>query len=132
MKEVIDFLSANQMGSLATVEDGKPRVRPWGFMLAQDGKLWFCTSNNKDVFHQLQKNPAIEFTSSTAEFVTIRVRGEVIFSNDMGMKKIVESHPMVKSVYQTAENPLFEIFFLEHGKAVISDFSGQPPRIFEF
>lgn len=133
MKEVIDFLSANQMGSLATVEDGKPRVRPWGFMLAQDGKLWFCTSNNKDVFHQLQKNPAMEFTSSTAEFATIRVRGEVTFSNDMEMKKtIIKSNPMVKSVYQTAENPIFEIFFLEHGKAVLSDFSGQPPRIFEF
>lgn len=133
MKEVIDFLSANKMGSLATVEDGKPHVRPWGFMLAQDGKLWFCTANNKNVFYQLQKNPAIAFTSSNSEFVTIRVCGEVTFSNDVGMKKtILENNPMVKGIYQTPDNPIFEIFYLDHGTAVISGFSGQAPQIFKF
>ena len=133
MREVIDFLNSNAMGSLATVENGKPRVRPWGFMFEQDGKLWFCTGNTKDVFQQLQKNPAIEFTSSSQAYVTVRVRGEVKFSKDLDIKKkIIEYSPIVKSVYKTPENPTFEIFYLEHGKAIISDFSGQPPKTFEF
>ena len=133
MKEVIDFLSSNSMGSLATVENGKPRVRPWGFMLEQGGQLWFCTANTKDVFQQLQKNPAIEFTSSSQSYVTVRVSGEVTFSKDLEMKKkIIEHSPMVKNIYKTPENPIFEIFCLEHGKAIISDFSGQPPKNFEF
>lgn len=133
MKEVIDFLNSNPMGSLATVENGKPRVRPWGFMLEEEGKLWFCTANTKDVFQQLQKNPAIEFTSSSQAYITVRVRGEVIFSKDLEMKKeILEHNPMVKNIYQTPDNPVFEIFFLAHGKAVLFDFSGQPPKDFDF
>ncbi|HWQ62506.1 MAG TPA: pyridoxamine 5'-phosphate oxidase family protein [Negativicutes bacterium] len=133
MKEVIAFLNANPMGSLATVEEGKPRVRPWGFMLEEDGRLWFCTANTKDVFRQLQQNPAVEFTATSKEMVTVRVRGEVKFSKDMAMKnKIIEHSPLVKSIYKTADNPVFEIFHLEHGKVVVADFSGQPPKVLEF
>jgi uncharacterized pyridoxamine 5'-phosphate oxidase family protein len=133
MKEVIEFLYANPMGSLATVEDGKPRVRPWGFMLEKGGKLWFCTANTKDVFRQLKKNPAFEFCATSKEMVTVRLRGEAVFSGDLAMKSaILENSPMVKSIYGSAENPVFEIFCLEHGTAIMSDFSGRPPQTFEF
>lgn len=133
MKEVIEFLKANSMGCLATVEDGKPRVRPWGFMLEQEGKLWFCTANTKDVFHQLQKDPAIEFTSTSQAYVTVRIRGKVRFSKDLEMKKkIIDNSPMVKGIYHMPDNPIFEIFYLEHGNAIVSDFSGKPPKTFEF
>ena len=30
--------------------------------------------------------------------------------------------------YQTADNPIFEVFYLANAKAVISDFSGNPPK----
>lgn len=133
MKEIIDFLNANAMGSLATVKENKPCVRPWGFMLEQDGKLWFCTANNKEVFSQLKKNPAIEFCSTSKEYVTVRISGEVTFSDDLNMKAAIINHcDLVKSIYQTPDNPIFEIFYLAHGKAVMSDFSGQPPKAFEF
>ena len=39
---------------------------------------------------------------------------------------------LVRSIYKTADNPVFEIFCLEHGKAARSEFSGQPPRVVEF
>lgn len=133
MKEVIEFLNANPMGTLATVDGDKPRVRPWGFMFEQDGKLWFCTANNKDVYHQLQKNPAVEFCSTSKDMVTFRISGDVVFSKDLGIKtKILEHNPMVKSIYKTPDNPVFEIFYLEHGTAVKFDFSGQPPKSFKF
>ncbi|WP_368488653.1 pyridoxamine 5'-phosphate oxidase family protein [Clostridium sp. BJN0013] len=47
MEEVIKIFKENGYGFLATVEDGKPRVRPFGFMFYEDGKLYFCTSNTK-------------------------------------------------------------------------------------
>lgn len=132
MKEVIEFLKVNSTGFLATVEEGKPHVRPWGFMLEQDGKLWFCTANTKDVFRQLQKNPAVEFSASQ-NYVTARVSGEVKFSKDLKMKKtILDNDDVVKEIYKTPDNPIFEIFYLDHGKAILSDFSGQPPKVFAF
>jgi uncharacterized pyridoxamine 5'-phosphate oxidase family protein len=129
MKDAVQFLKENSSGFLATVDNGKPRVRPFQFMLEQGGKLYFCTNNTKHVFNQLKARPYIEFCSSTPKFSWIRLSGEVKFSNDVSMKeKILESNSLVKSIYKTADNPILEIFFIEHGTAVLADFSGQPPR----
>jgi uncharacterized pyridoxamine 5'-phosphate oxidase family protein len=129
MNEVGKFLSENPVQYFATVGlDGKPKVRPFQFMIEKDGKLYFCTSNQKDVYAQLQENPYVEVTTSSPTFAWIRLNGKVIFSNDIETKRaVLESSELVKSIYQTAENPIFEIFYLEDAKAVIADFSGNPP-----
>ena len=55
MQAVVDFLRQSQIQYLATVGlDGRPKVRPFQFMLEQDGKLYFCTSNQKNVFKEIQ------------------------------------------------------------------------------
>lgn len=124
MKEIIEFLYANPRGYLASIDDdGRPHVRPWGFMFEQDGKLWFCTANTKDVFCQLQCNPSIEFCSTSKDFVTVRLSGEVIFGIDLTIKrKMLEMNDIVKSIYKTPDNPEFEIFYLKHGQATRFDF----------
>ncbi len=130
MKEIIDFLYANPMGCLASIdEDGRPRVRPWGFMFEQDGKLWFCTANTKDVFCQIQCNPAIEFCTTSKDFVTVRISGDVIFGIDVNIKrKMLEMNDLVKSIYKTVDNPEFEIFYLKHGQATMFDIMGEPSK----
>jgi len=42
--------------------------------------------------------------------------------------EVIEHSPLVKSIYKTPDNPTFEIFYLENAKAIIADFSGQPPK----
>ena len=53
-----------------------------------------------------------------------KLKGE--FPKDI-KKSIIEHSPLVKSLYQNAENPIFEAFYLEDAKATIADFSGNPP-----
>ncbi|RYD04892.1 NimC/NimA family protein [Desulforamulus aquiferis] len=133
MKDVLSLLSENSSGALATVDNGKPRVRPWGFMMEKNGKFYFCTANTKDVFKQLQKTPYVEFTSTSKDMVTVRLSGEITFTHDLAIKQeILHNNPRVKGIYQTEDNPIFEVFYIEHGEATISDFSGQPPRLFKF
>lgn len=36
------------------------------------------------------------------------------------------NNPIVKGQYQTADNPIFEVFYLENPHGVIADFSGNP------
>lgn len=133
MKEVTKLLTENPMGFLATVENGEPRVRPWGFMFEENGKFYFCTNNTKDVYRQLQASPSIEFSSVSGTFVWVRLRGKVTFTEDIRIKeKILASNDLVKSIYQSADNPIFKAFYIEHGLAIISDFSGLPPRQFTF
>ncbi|CAH2212821.1 pyridoxamine 5'-phosphate oxidase family protein [Tepidibacter aestuarii] len=129
MKEVVNFLSENPVQYFATIGlDNKPKVRPFQFMLEKDEKLYFCTSNQKDVFAQLKECPYIEITTSSPTFAWIRLSGKAVFSTDVEIKKaVLESSNLVKSIYQTPENPTFEIFYLEDSQAVICDFSGNPP-----
>ena len=130
MNEVVEFLKENPVQYFATLGlDGKPKVRPFQFMLEQDGKLYFCTNNQKDVFAQIQKCPYVEVTTSSPKFAWIRLNGKAVFSKDIEIKKAIIAHSgLVKSLYQTAENPIFEIFYLENAKAVIADFSGNAPK----
>ena len=133
MQEVVKFLQENVTGSFATVEDGKPKVRPFQFMLEDEGKFFFCTNNEKDVCKQLKANPYFEFSSCSPKFAWIRLGGKAEFSDDLKIKeKIIEANGLVKSIYKTADNPIFEIFYIEHGTAVLADFSGQPARKINF
>lgn len=127
MKDIIDFLYANPIGCLATVDDnGQPHVRPWMFMFEQDGKLWFHTSNIKDVFCQLQCHPSVEFCSTAKDLTTVRVKGDVIFGIDMNIKKkMLNMDEQLKAIFQTPENPELEIFYIKHGQVTIHDCTGQ-------
>lgn len=132
MNEVIEFLKENPVQYFATVGlDNKAKVRPFQFMIEDGGKLYFCTNNEKDVFRQIKNNPYVEVCVSNSKFQWMRLNGKVKFSNDMDIKKkVIESSPLVKSLYKTADNPIFEIFYLEDAKAIIADFSGNAPKEF--
>ncbi len=133
MQDVVKFLKENSAGFLATVDNGRPRVRPFQFMLEESGKLYFCTNNTKDVFKQLKVNPYLEFSSVTGNFAWIRLQGKAVFTDDPAMKaKILASSELVKSIYQKPDNPVFEIFYIAEGTAVMADFSGQPPKKINF
>lgn len=132
MEEVISFFKENPVQFLSTVGlDNKPKVRPFQFMLAQDNKLYFCTSSQKDVYKELEKNPYIQLSACSSAFAWIRLSGKVVFDNNIDIKnKIIETNDLVRNIYKTGDNPIFEIFYLENAEAAIADFSGNEPKIF--
>ena len=144
MKAVIDFLNETRAHHVATIGlDGKPKVRPFRFMLEDGGKLYFCTSNQKSVYKEIQQkiaegtpkeiqqNPYVEFCAFRKDFSWLRLSGRVVLSKDLDLKaRVQEVSARVKSIYQTPDNPIFEIFYLEDAFATISDFSGNPPAVY--
>ncbi len=132
MKEVKAFLEKNAVQFFATTGlDGKPKVRPFQFMLEEGGKFYFCTSNKKDVYGEIKNQPYVELCCSSPDFAWLRLKGKVVFSQDIALKsRIQEKSPLVKSIYKTSENPDFEIFYLAEAEAIISDFSGNLPKNF--
>lgn len=131
MNKVVEFLKANPLQYLATVgRDGKAKCRPFMFSVEKDGKLWFCTNNEKDVFKDMNENPYIEVSVSSPEYAWIRLSGKVVFEDNMEIKEKCLENPIVKGQYKTADNPIFEVFYLENPHGVIADFSGNPPYEF--
>ena len=131
MKKVVEFLQANPVQYLATVgRDGKAKCRPFMFSAEVGGKLWFCTNNQKDVYKDILENPEIQISVSSPKYEWIRLSGKAVFENNMEVKKICIENPIVKGQYKTADNPIFEVFYIENPHGVIAYFSGNPPYEF--
>ena len=83
------------------------------------------------MYKELAKNPNFEITTVTSEFKWIRISGKVEFSIDLELKqKVIDSNELVKSLYQSGNNPEFEVFTIA-GDATIADFSGNPPKSYK-
>lgn len=133
MKEVITFLKENPIQYLATVgRDGKAKCRPFMFAGEMDGKLWFCTNQNKEVYKDMQANPYIEISVSSPAYAWIRLHGKAVFEENLKVKQMCISNPIVKSQYGEAENPIFKVFYIKNAYAVIADFSGNSPKEYRF
>lgn len=131
MKNVVDFLQANPVQYLATVgRDNKAKCRPFMFCFERDGKLWFCTNNQKEVYKDLMENPEVQVCVSDASYAWIRLSGKAVFVDDRAVKEGCMANPIVKGQYQTADNPIFEVFYLDQPHGIIADFSQNPPYEF--
>ena len=131
MTKVAEFLQANPVQYLATVgRDGKAKCRPFMFCFEKDDKLWFCTNSTKNVYKDMQANPEIEISVASPEYAWIRLAGKAVVENNMEVKEDCMANPIVKKQYQTADNPIFQVFYLENPHGVIADFSGNPPYKF--
>ena len=132
MSEVINFLTENPLIYLATSGlDGNAKVRPILFYFEENGKPYFCTANTKPMFKELDANPNCEIVVATPEFAWLRIAGKVEFTDSLNLKqKVIDSNELVKALYETADNPLFEVFTVT-GKATIADFSGNPPKTYD-
>lgn len=129
MNEVINFLEENPHTYFATVENGRPRVRPFDFMYSEEDKIYFCTSNQKEVYEQLMENPNVELSVMNSRMEWIRLRGKTVFLDRVSVKeRILEVSPIVKSIYKTADNPTLECFCIEEWEAVIGNLSGKPSK----
>ena len=134
MEKVIGFLNENNIGIVATSSDNKPYTRVQHIHLIKDGVFYFTTANVKRAYKQFKENPYIEFIAMNDKYVTAKISGEIKFTDDINIKQMVMNNsPSVKQGYQKADNPIYEVFYLEHGQAVFSDLlSGKEMEIFNF
>ncbi|MGL4209853.1 MAG: pyridoxamine 5'-phosphate oxidase family protein [Candidatus Adiutrix sp.] len=133
IETIAQFLSDTPMCFLATSSQGQPKVRPFQFQFEIDGKLWFCTSKNKEVFKQLKQSPQVQIAAVKADMTTLRLSGEIVPEDNLAVKtRILNTQPLIQSLYGTPDNPDFATFYLNHGNFIIFDFSGNPPQTGQF
>jgi uncharacterized pyridoxamine 5'-phosphate oxidase family protein len=85
-------------------------------------------TTQKEVYKDLQQNPYVQISVSSPSYAWIRLDGKAVFEENHSVKEGCMANPIVKGQYQTADNPIFVVFYLEGAHAVIADFSGNPPQ----
>lgn len=118
MSKVVEYLNNNRVGQFATIKDGQVVMRPFHFIFEKDGQFIFGTANNKEVFKELKSNPTASFAVMGEDMKWVRLRGKVGFSDSQELKdEMFEYEPLLKSVYKSSDNPIFEVFCIYDGIA---------------
>ncbi|MDR2779893.1 MAG: pyridoxamine 5'-phosphate oxidase family protein [Synergistaceae bacterium] len=130
MKKVVDLLHEAGVFHFATVEGDRARVRPFGFVMEFGGKLYFTTGNKKPVYRQLKENPNVEICGMLPDNKWIRLEGRAVFDGNLPAKKhAFELFPDFKHLYETPENPEFEVFYLASPSATLYSMTAAPEKI---
>lgn len=85
MDEIVQYLTGIPAWYLATIDatdPTQPRVRPFSFAAQADGKLWFSTSHDKDVWRELNANAKFELSGWKPGECWIVVEGEAELADD--------------------------------------------------
>lgn len=124
MEEVLKFLTDNPTFYLATVEGHIPKVRPFGFVMNYKDKLYFCTSNQKNVYKQLRVNPHFEVSTTSQEGEWLRLKGKAVFdTNKQSKQAALDSAPFLSTLY-SVDDPKFEVFYIEDAVATFYNHKG--------
>ena len=109
-----EILKANPVGVFATLDGNKAKTRVFQYLFADGNKVYFCTNSEKPVYKQLMANPNVSFCTYPQNFAPVlSVNGKAVFIEDMALKtRALEENPPIKGIYQTADNPIFKIFYI--------------------
>lgn len=130
MQKVIDFLTANPVFQLATIEGNQPRNRPFGFHMVENGRIYFITGEAKKVCRQLQANPRFEISVSNDKGQWLRLTGEAIFDTRPELvEKAFAIMPMLKDIYGNPNGPKAAMFYAGNAEALLADMSGNSETI---
>ena len=124
MNEVHKFLTDNPIFYIATVDGNIPKVRPFGFIMEFEGKLYFGTSNQKNVYKQLKANPNFEVSTTSKTMEWLRLKGQAVFNTTRQTKQAaLTAMPMLSKMY-SVDDSIFELFYIDNAEATFSDMTG--------
>ncbi|MBO6053502.1 MAG: pyridoxamine 5'-phosphate oxidase family protein [Clostridiales bacterium] len=126
MNEVYEFLKACGTYYLATVEDGQPRVRPFGTIDCWEGKLTIQTGLKKNVAKQMLACPKVEISATAADGRWIRLTADAVLVEDIAAAEhMLDAYPSLRAMYTPGDGNT-AVFALENAKAVICSFTAAP------
>ncbi len=119
--EILDFLRANPICFLATVEGDHPRVRGMMLYISADGRIIFHTGKVKQLTQQLSQNCAVEFCAFDPKTNTqIRVNGAADFIDDPAVhEELVAARPFLKAIIEKFGADAMPLFQIAHPQATV-------------
>ena len=125
MQKVYDFLKDVGTYYLATVDNGQPRVRPFGTVDIFNGKLYIQTGLKKDVAKQLLSCPKAEICAFKAG-KWLRVSGDLILDDNRDARKhMLDAYPTLRAMYNEDDGNT-AVFYFKNATATFCSFTSAP------
>ena len=102
----------------ATVEDGAPRVRPFGFSMVFEDRLYFGCGTHKAAYEQMLRNPEVELCSFN-KGAFLRIRGRAVMDDRPEVQAAMyEAGPFLKETHNAETGHYHMCFYLEDMSAM--------------
>ena len=130
MEKICNFLKEAGVYYLATVEDGQPRVRPFGTAHIFEGKLYIQTGKVKPVSKQIAENPKVEICAFK-DGTWLRLAGELVEDDRIEAKKsMLDAYENLRAMYDENDGNT-QVLYFKNGVATFSSFT-EPNEVIEF
>ena len=128
MKKVYEFLKDCGTYYLATIEDNKPRVRPFGTINLFEDKLYIQTGKSKKVYKQIEKNNNFEICAFK-DGQWLRISGELVNDDRLEAKKdMLDHYPELRNMYDENDKNTSVLYF-KNAIATFYSFTAEPREI---
>ena len=125
LEKVDAFLKEARTFFYTTVDGDKPRVRPFGFYMLFNDKLYFGMGKQKESFKQTVANPNVEVCALNAKNQWIRIRFTAVVDDSAEVSEAAFSaNPFLKNLYNEQTGNVLGIVAAENGYAEIADMAG--------
>ena len=108
--------------------DGKPEARIIDVMLAEEGKIYFCTGRGKDFYAQLINSGYVAVTGLTSDYKMIRLNGKAkkLSEQKLWIDRIFAENPSMNAVYPGESRTILEPFCIDEGQLEYFDLNVSP------
>lgn len=104
IEKTYNFLNETGTYYLATIDNGKPKVRPFGTILCDNNKLYIQTGKIKDVAHQLSLNQNAEICAFNGD-KWVRISCILKENGNKELKiKMLDKMPSLRAMYNENDN----------------------------
>lgn len=126
MSKTVDFLNESKVFYHASVDGTQARVRPINSAIVYNNKVYFETSNKKEMYQQMLKNPSISI-SGMAGSKWIRITGNAVMDESEEAKSAFFTEiPALKSTYTREE---LVPYYITDMKSVVYGFETEPVEL---
>ncbi|MGI6105201.1 MAG: pyridoxamine 5'-phosphate oxidase family protein [Raoultibacter sp.] len=131
MDEVLAYLKKNPTYFLATDNQGKPEVRPFGTITKFENKLYIQTGKSKKVYEQMIANPYVAISAADSDGTWLRINARVTPDESIDAQQaVLDEYPELAPMYTAGDGNTI-VFSLSEVQASFSSFTA-PERTLSF
>lgn len=125
MDRVYNFLKQANTYYLSTIDNNKPKVRPFGTINIFENKLYIQTGKVKEASKQIKANPNVEICAFM-DGKWLRLYGELNLDSRVEAKKsMLDAYPNLRHMYDENDDNT-EVFYFKTATACFYSFTSNP------
>ena len=131
MNNVVLELKKVKYFYIATIDNNKPRVRPFSSICEFEGNAYICSGKQKEIYNQLEKNPYIEISGMYDGGSWIRVSAKALIDSRIEAQEAMLNDPTGPSQLYKPNDGRFVVYRIDEVKALSYNFYSSPIEIRE-